>query len=91
MFGVNPLLWLLSAVNEVKTTRNEQNCERKVQREKKRRKRRRKKDSWQQYRTYCTTAVLNKKRSSIDLSVGNFSKHPAQLKKKKSRELPVMV
>lgn len=35
MFGVKSLLWLLSAVNEVKTTRREQNTEEKIQREKK--------------------------------------------------------
>ena len=38
MFGVKSLLWLLSAVNEVKTTRREQNSEEKIQREKKKRK-----------------------------------------------------
>lgn len=31
MFGVKSLLWLLSAVNEVKTTRREQNSEEKIQ------------------------------------------------------------
>lgn len=36
MFGVKSLLWLLSAVNEVKTTRREQNSEEKIEREKKR-------------------------------------------------------
>ncbi len=30
MFGVKSLLWLLSAVNEVKTTRREQNSEEKI-------------------------------------------------------------
>lgn len=77
MFGVKSLLWLLSAVNEVKTTRREQNSEEKIQRKKKGKK---KKDSWPGCRTYCITAVFNKRHSSIDLSGGNFSKHPAELK-----------
>lgn len=39
MFGVKSLLWLLSAINEVKTSRREQNSEEKIQREKKKERR----------------------------------------------------
>lgn len=39
MFGVKSLLWLLSAVNEVKTTRREQSSGEKIQKEKKRKRR----------------------------------------------------
>lgn len=42
MFGVKSLLWLLSAVNEVKTTRKEQNSAEKIQRERKKGNRRKK-------------------------------------------------
>lgn len=83
MFGVESLRWLRSAVNEVKTTRREQKSEEKIRRggEKKNEGKRRKKDSWPGCRTYCITAVFNKRHSSIDLRRGNFSKHPVELKR----------
>ena len=72
----NLLLWLLSAVNEVRTTRREQNTEEKIQREGKKVMKKKRFLAG----TYCITSVFNKRLSSIDLSVGNFSKHPAELK-----------
>lgn len=72
MFSDKSLLWLLSAVNEVKTTRTVERTYREGEK--------RKEDSWPGRRTYCITAVFNKRHSSIDLSGGNFSKHPAELK-----------
>jgi len=39
-----------------------------------------KKGSWQGWTIYSITAVFNKKHSIVDVSLGNFSKHPAELK-----------
>lgn len=67
MSGVGSLLWLLSAVSEVKTSRGEQRGKKK-------------RDSWPACGTHCFTAAFNKRHSSIDPSGGSFSKHPAELK-----------
>lgn len=72
--GDRRLLWLPSAVAEVKTSRTETEHTETA-----------KKDSWPGGRTRCITAVFNKKPGSADLSGGNFSKHPAELEERWDR------